>query len=161
ASFLLIVVTVATLQNRHLISTGLSARSDPIVMIENPPDTKVDSATLRAELERLPQARGVSEIAQPPWISLSGTLMATSPDKNAPTSLVMTQAAGFDFFTVFDIPLIAGRVYSRERGDEPRSVNSNSAPETKSSTPHPIVVDRGLVEELGFASPEAAVGQLI
>ena len=161
ASFLLIVVTVATLQNQHLISTGLSARSDPIVMIENPPDTNVDSATLRAELERLPQARGVSEIAQPPWISLSGTLMATSPDKNAPTKLVMTQAAGFDFFTVFDIPLIAGRVYSRERGDEPRSINSNSAPETKSSTPHPIVVDRGLVEELGFASPEAAVGQLI
>ena len=161
ASFLLIFVTIATLQNRHLISTGLSPRSDPIVMIENPPDTNVDSATLRAELARLPQARGVSEIAQPPWVSLSGTLMATSPDKNAPTKLVMTQGVGFDFFTVFDIPLIAGRLYSREHGDEPRKLTPNGPAESTSPGPKPIVVDRGLVQELGFASPEAAVGQLI
>src|SRR5262249_38123141 len=145
---------------RHLLSSGLSARSDPIVMIENTPDTNVDSATLRAQLACLRQSRGVSEIAQPPWVSLSGTLLATSPDKNAPTKLVMTQAVGLDFFPVFDIPLIAGRLYSREHGDEPRKLPTNGPPEP-TSTPRPIVVDRGFVEELGFASPEAAVGQLV
>jgi putative ABC transport system permease protein len=160
ASFLLIVVTIATLQNRHLVRTGLSPQSDPIVMIENPPSTNVDSATLRAELERLPQVKGVSEVAQAPWVSLSGTLMATSPDQGAPTKLVMTQAAGFDFFSVFDIPLIAGRVYSREHGDEPRERRPNAATES-SPTPQPIVVDRGFVAELGFASPEAAIDQLV
>ena len=112
-------------------------------------------------LARLPQVKGVSEIAQPPWVSLSGTLMATSPDQGAPTKLVMTQAVGLEFFYVFDIPLIAGRVYSREHGDEPRERQTNGPPESKSSTPRPIVVDRGFVEELGFASPEAAVGQLV
>ena len=161
ASFLLIVVTIATFQNRHLVRTGLSAGSDPIVMIENPPSTNVDSATLRAELARLPQVKGVSEIAQPPWVSLSGTLMATSPDQGAPTKLVMTQAAGLDFFSVFDIPLIAGRVYSREHGDAPREPRRNAPTESRSPTPQPIVVDRGFVEELGFASPEAAVDQLV
>ena len=160
ASFLLIVVTIATLQNRHLVRTGLSAGSDPIVMIENPPSTNVDSATLRAELARQPQVKGVTEIAQAPWVSLSGTLMATSPDQGAPTKLVMGQASGLDFFSVFDIPLIAGRVYSREHGDEPREYRA-LRPESSSSTPQPIVVDRGFVEELGFASPEAAVGQLV
>ncbi len=160
ASFLLIVVTIATLQNRHLLRTGLSAGSDPIVMIENPPGTNVDSATLRAELARLPQVKGVSEIAQAPWVSLSGTLMARSPDQGAPTKLVMGQAGGFDFFSVFDIPLLAGRVYSREHGDEPRKSRA-LRPESRSSTPQPIVVDRGFVEELGFASPEAAVDQLV
>ena len=60
ASFLLIFVTIATLQNRHLVRSGLSAGSDPIVMIENPPGTNVDSETLRAELARLPQVKGVS-----------------------------------------------------------------------------------------------------
>jgi putative ABC transport system permease protein len=160
ASFLLIVVAIATLQNRHLVRTGLSADSDPIVMIENPPNTNVDSATLRAELARLPQVKAVSELAQPPWVSLSGSLIATSPDQGAPTKLVMGQPSGFDFFSVFDIPLIAGRVYSREHGDEPRE--RPSAPtDSGRSTPQPIVVDRGFVEELGFASPEAAVDHLV
>jgi putative ABC transport system permease protein len=161
ASFLLIFVTIATLQNRHLVSTGLSPGSDPIVMIENTPGTNVDSETLRAELARLPQTKAVSEIAQPPWISLSGTLLARIPDKGAPTKLVMSQASGFDFFSVFDIPLIAGRLYSREHGDEPHVPRQNVPVESRSSTPQPIVVDRGFVEELGFESPEAAVGQLV
>src|SRR5262249_12471023 len=152
ASFLMIVVMIATLQNRHLVRTGLSTGSDPIVMIENLPSTNVDSATLRAELARLPQVKAVSELAQPPWVSLSGRLMATSPDQGAPTKLVMGQVSGFDFFNVFDIPLIAGRVYSREHGDEPRE-RPSATTESGPSTPQPIVVDRGFVEELGFASP--------
>jgi putative ABC transport system permease protein len=164
ASFLLIFVTIAALQNEHLVRTGLSARSDPLVMIENPSAiTKVDSATLRAELARLPQVKSVSEIAQAPWVSLSATLMAASPDKGAPTKLIMTQAAGLDFFSVFDIPLIAGRVYSREHGDEaaaePRRNRKDGAAEPRS--PQPIVVDRSFVEALGFASPEAAIDQLV
>ena len=161
ASFLLIVVTIAALQNRHLVRTALSPGSDPIVMIENAPGTNVDSATLRAELARLPQVKAISETGQAPWVSLSGTLMMGSPDKSAPTKLVMVQAAGFDFFSVFDIPLIAGRVYSREHGDEPREPRPNALVESKPATPQPIVVDRAFVEELGFASPEAAVDQLV
>jgi len=161
ASFLLIVVTIATLQNRHLLRTGLSPGSDPIVMIENPPSTNVDSATLRAELERLPQVKGVSDIGQAPWISLSGTLMAATPDKGAPTKLVMNPPVGFDFFSVFDIPLLAGRVYSRDHGDEPRGRPRNGADEPPTATPQPIVVDRGFVEEFGFESPAAAVDRLV
>jgi putative ABC transport system permease protein len=161
ASFLLIFVTITTLQNRHLVRTGLSTGSDPIVMIENPPGTNVDSATLSAELARLPQVKGASEIAQPPWVSLSGTLMARSPDPGAPTKLVMNPGVGFDFFSVFDISLVAGRLYSREHGDEPREPRRNDPSDSKFSTPQPIVVDRGFVEELGFTSPEAAIDQLV
>jgi putative ABC transport system permease protein len=161
ASFLLIVVTIATLQNRHLVRTSLSPGSDPIVMIENSPGTNVDSATLRAELARLPQVKAVSEIAQAPWVSLSGSLWSKSPDQGAPTTLVMGQVSGFDFFSVFDIPLVAGRLYSRAHGDEARERAPNAAPDSKPSTPQPIVVDRGFVEQFGFSSPEAAIDQLV
>jgi putative ABC transport system permease protein len=160
ASFLLIVVTIATLQNSHLVRMGLTAGSDPIVMIENPPNTNVDSATLRAELARLPQVKAVSETAQAPWVSLSGTLIAKSADQGAATKLVMNPGVGFDFFSVFDIPLIAGRVYSRDHGDEPRKPRPDTTTETP-TTPQPIVVDRGFAEAFGFASPEAAVDQLV
>jgi putative ABC transport system permease protein len=160
ASFLLIVVTIAVLQNEHLVRTGLGLRSDPLVMIENQTAiTKVDSATLRAELARIPQTKGVTEMAAAPWVNLSGTLMSTTPTQGAPTRLVTTQGVGFDFFPVFDIPLIAGRVFSREHGDQPRDPRRDGPPDP--SNPRPIVVDRGFVAELGFASPDAAVDQLV
>jgi putative ABC transport system permease protein len=164
ASFLLIVVTIAALQNQHLARTGLSARSDPLVMIENPSAiTKVDAATLRAELTRLPQVKGVSEIGQPPYVSLSGTLVTRSPEQGAPTKLVLTQPVGYDFFSVFDIPLVAGRAFSQDRGDEaaanPPMDGSNGSAATRA--PRPIVVDRAFVEAFGFASPDAAIDQLI
>jgi len=161
ASFLLIFVTIATLQNRHLVRSSLSAGSDPIVMIENALGTNVDSETLRAELARLPQVKAVSELAQAPWVSLSGTLMARTPDKGAPTKLVMGQASGLGFFSVFDIPLIAGRLYDREHGDEARVPRLNAPADSRSSTPQPLVVDRSFVDEFGFEAPEAAVGQLV
>jgi putative ABC transport system permease protein len=162
ASFLLIVVTIAALQNEHMVRTGLGTRSDPLVMIENQTAiTKVDSATLRAELARIPQIKGVTEMAAAPWVNLSGTLMSRTPEQGAPTRLVIGQAVGFDFFSVFDIQLIAGRAFSREHGDEPRAPLPDTPPDSKVSTPTPIVVDSGFVEELGFASPEAAVDELV
>jgi putative ABC transport system permease protein len=96
-------------------------------------------------------------------VSLSGTLMMASPDKGAPTKLIMTQSAGLDFFSVYDIPLIAGRVYSREHGDEAAAQPQRDRKDGSAGprSPQPIVVDRSFVEALGFASPEAAIDQLV
>jgi len=164
ASFLLIVVTVTALQNAELKRTGLATHVDPLVLIENVSSiTKVDSGTLRAELARVPQVKGITAIGAPPWVNMSGTLLSATPDENAPTKLVATQAVGFDFFPAFDIGLVAGRAFSRDYDDEKRSeppqegAASGSAPRA----PVPIVVDRGFVTAFGFASPEAAVGQIV
>lgn len=167
ASFLLIVVTITTLENEHLTRTGLASASDPIVLIENPSSiTKVDSATLRAELAHVPQVHGVTEIGAAPWVNLSGTLVATSPDENAPSKLVTEQSVGFDFFSVFDIGLVAGRAFSRDFGDDAQlddgaSTQSAAKPATSTTAPTSIVVDRDFVTQFGFASPEAAVDQLV
>jgi putative ABC transport system permease protein len=171
ASFLLIVVTITALQNEHLKRTGLASASDPLVLIENPSSiTKVDPATLRAELARIPQVRGVTEIGAPPWVNLSGTLLSTTPDENAPSKLVTVQEVGFDFFSVFDIGLVAGRVFSRDYGDDAHvepDDGAASATEAKADAskpapaPMPIVVDRAFVEQFGLGSPEGAVDRLV
>jgi len=80
ASLLLIATTVMVLQNAHLWRSGLAMVSDPLVLIENDASvTNVDSATLRAELLRLPQVRGVTAIGAPPWVNLSGGFGQASP----------------------------------------------------------------------------------
>jgi putative ABC transport system permease protein len=186
ASFLLIAVTITALQNSHLVRTGLATNADPLVAIENEAGmTKVDSATLREELVRIPQVRGVTEIGAAPWVNMNGTIVSNSDDPSAPTKLVQNQAVGLDFFAVFDIPLIAGRVFDRARdyarleaeekanaagadsgnrdagADADAGADQDGATPASPRQPEPIVVDRTFTAYLGFASPEAAVGQLV
>jgi putative ABC transport system permease protein len=158
ASFLLIAVTITTLQNRELLRTGLGADSDPLLIIENVSDvTKIEPATLRAELERLPQITGVTEVGDVPWEVIGGTMVATTPGPDAITKGVLSYAVGYDFFSVLDIPVIAGRVFSPERF----ATDFPGGERTRASQPRAIVVDRAFVEELGFASPQAAIDQIV
>jgi putative ABC transport system permease protein len=159
ASFLLIAVVVVTLQNRALLRTGFGADRDPLMLIHNEPETtKVDGATLRAELERLPQVRGVTEMGDVPWEVIGGTAVATTPGQDAITHGALNHVVGYDFFSVFEIPLVAGRAFDRERfaTDFPDFGRAQATPQ-----PRAIVADRKLVAALGFASPESAIGELV
>jgi putative ABC transport system permease protein len=61
---------------------------------------------------------------------------------------------GLDFFDVFAIDLVAGRLF--DSVDLPPS-GTPAAPTPGSESK--IVVDRGFAAELGYATPEAAIGQ--
>lgn len=159
-SFLLIAVTVMYLQNVELRRTGLGVATDPLVVISNPGQiTDVEPETLRAELERLPQVESVTDVAQPPWAGLSVTLIADSPEENAAIRSVIQNVVGFDFFSTLDLTLLAGRVFDRDR-DEPLDP---SAPRPEDIAPEPrrVVIDRALSEQLGYASPQDAIEELI
>jgi putative ABC transport system permease protein len=123
ASFLLITVTIILLQNAEMRRTALRAIADPLLVIENPArTTKVSAATLRERLEALPQVRVVTEMQGTPWESLNITTVADSSDPQAARRTVVTRPVGFDFFRVFDVPLLAGRVFDRAFGeDAPRA----------------------------------------
>jgi putative ABC transport system permease protein len=119
ASFLLLAVMVISLQNADMRRTALSALQDPLVVIENPTSlTKVASTTLRDRLDAVPQVRGVTEIMATPWESLFITTVARSADPTAPMKMAVTRQVGFDFFDVFDVPLIAGRVFDRDHAED-------------------------------------------
>jgi putative ABC transport system permease protein len=154
ASFLLIASMVVMLQNAALRRTGLNAAADPLVLIDiTSGSSAVDRDTLRAELLRSPEVKSVSAISNSPWNSLSATLVRKTEDKNAPAQTVITQAVGFDFFSTFDLPLLAGRVFDR-------ASDRDQLP-TDSAAEQPIVVDRSFTQSFGFDSPAAAVGQLV
>jgi putative ABC transport system permease protein len=152
ASFLLIAVTVISMQNADLRRTALSALEDPLVVIENASTTtKVEDATLRERLAALPQVRGVTGIGEVPWQSLRSTTLRESSDPASPQRSVVNRGVGFDFFDVFDVPLVAGRVFDLDHAED----------QSRPPAPQNIVVDRQLVATFGLGTPEEALGKLV
>src|SRR5262249_55958739 len=95
ASFLLIALTVITLQNNEMRRNALSLIADPIVVIENPASqTKVAAATLRERLSAVPQVRAVTEVLGAPWEFFLIFEVANSPDPMAPKHTSSVQQVG-------------------------------------------------------------------
>jgi putative ABC transport system permease protein len=182
ASFLLIALTVITAQNAEMRRNALSAIEDPLVVIDNnTAQTQVSAETLRERLEAVPQVRGVTEISSAPWESLMMTMLRSSQDPGSAQRSAITRQVGFDFFAVFEVPLVAGRVFDRDHAEDTRppvvpraglQVGGGAAPGAPPASgptaqsadalePRNVVVDRALVEALGLGTPEEAVDALI
>jgi putative ABC transport system permease protein len=157
-SFLVIGVIVTFLQNSELRRTGLGMSADPLLMIDNPtPLTGVSIDSLRAELMSFPHVVGVTSVSQRPWdLEASLVYLSRSVEVGAEQRPVFYNFIGEDFPTVFDIQLLAGREFSRDRGED--AVPCCALDPTRTTN---IMVDLALTEELGFESPNAAVNHLI
>jgi putative ABC transport system permease protein len=154
ASFLLIAVIVMYSQNAELRRTGLGTTADPYVVINNfGRVTGVDNNVLREELLRLPQVKGFTEMGMTPWgDGVNLMVLARSPEETTALKTAFANNVGQDFFSTLDIPVVAGRVFDREHNDA-----QTREPGAKQN----IVIDRILAADLGFGSPEEAVGQIV
>ena len=159
ASFLLIAVMVVYTQNSALKRTGLGVDRDPYIVINNfRPVTKVSNEVLRGELERLPQIKGVTEIGMEPWgDNVNIAVFASSPEESTSLKTAFQNTVGYDFFATLDIPVVAGRVFDRDHNDLPPPNSDNADPPIKRNA----VIDRALALQLGFPTPDAAVGQTV
>ncbi|HEX5048459.1 MAG TPA: FtsX-like permease family protein [Gammaproteobacteria bacterium] len=172
ASFLLIALTVISMQNAEMRRTALAAIDDPLVLIANPArQTKVAATTLRERLGNVPQVRGVTEVQFAPWEGLMMTPVAgDSQDPTRAGRPVTTRQVGFDFFNVFSVPILAGRVFDRDHAEDaqgmgppgfPGSQLGGAQPSAEPPPPTNIVVDRAFVAAFGLGTPEEAVDKLV
>lgn len=65
---------------------------------------------------------------------------------------------GYDFLKTYDIPLLAGRAYQRDRNDE-RPTNEQLA--SGEGFTAGLILNRSAVRKLGFGTPEEAIGKLL
>ncbi len=158
ASFLLIAVFVMYAQNRALEQTGLGGE-DPLVVITNRSDlTKVEPATLRTALEQIPQVKSVTGMDAEPWDlqSVRLNIYSRSPNEGAAQRTSFESRVGYDYFSTLGIRLLAGRSFDRARGDDVENDRTAIA----KGQPKSVVIDQSFASQLGFASPQAAVGQI-
>jgi putative ABC transport system permease protein len=151
ASFLMIVMTVAYLQNQHLRRTGLNAAADPVLVIQNDPAvTKVGPGLLRTELRRIPEVSAVGYAAWSPWTIFHILTLSLSEDAAAAERPIFRYIVGDDFFSALQIPTIAGRALDSRYRDSPTM-----------DGPWNIVVDRAFVEEFRIGPPESAIDRIV
>jgi putative ABC transport system permease protein len=160
ASFLLIAVIVMQAQSSDLRRTGLGTDKDPVISITNIVDlTKVNSLDFADAVRRLPQVKSASAMGDTPWSSnVNLTDFQRSEAAGSKRVTAYQNTVDYGFFETMNIPLLAGRAYDRNRGDDRPLEGVQSFDPAR---PANIVVDRAFIERLGFASPQAAVGQII
>jgi putative ABC transport system permease protein len=158
ASFLLIAVSIVVLQHRALEGSVALPGADSLLTIVN--DTRrtgVDQDTLRSELLQLPQVRAVTTAHFAPWRARAIGFpppLSRAPDRSTTPRPVRMYGVGSDFFSTLEIPVLAGGPFAAAL-EEGRAPTGGPA-----QTPR-VVVDRDLTEQLGFRSPDDAVGETL
>jgi putative ABC transport system permease protein len=157
ASFLLVVALLMSVQNRLMQRIALHPDHDPVVAISN--DIREFGGQyedLRNELLRDPRVKAVSGVFNLPW-QMGGPHqhIRRSPSSPAVTVAMMN-------FTTYDLPatlglkIIAGRDFDRGHSDPVFDWNPNAVPGVTS-----VLIDRALLQEIGWTRPEQAVDQTI
>ena len=157
ASFLLILVTVTQLQRTHLEQAILAPRGSPVAVLNDLIRANVNYDTLASRLTGQPGIEVVSVADIPPWsVMFNGLGISRTADPSAAMSMVLVKSVGYDYFTAFNLKVLAGRQFDRQRDTVPTSLYLRDSPAQVD-----VVIDSRMSEALGFATPQAAVGQTI
>ncbi|MCC3861279.1 ABC transporter permease [Pseudemcibacter aquimaris] len=115
--------------------------------------------TLVEEIRRMPGVTAVTwSDFMPGNSNNNNTIVHTEGQTVEDGVLIGSRNVGYEYFKTFDIPMIAGRAYSKERGD--RNVMTDDLRNGINYTGS-IMLNQSALGRLGFTSPEEAIGQII
>lgn len=155
ASALLILVVIVNQQNNYLRQSVLSEQADPVAILIDTGSTSIGLRNLATDLVNEPSIKGFSTIDYMPWSAHQNFLdLAHSREQGVASTTVYVSYTGYDFLDLFDAEIIAGRDYNPELDTEENS-------DWRTSEEVPIIIDERLSSQLGYASPHAAVDQLV
>jgi putative ABC transport system permease protein len=158
ASFLLIMVTVMQLQRAEVERAALASHDEPIAVLNSLTTLGVDFDTLEARLTQSPAVKSVTLATFRPWgyYDVNPMNLSRSADPGAKAPSFAYSNSDYTYFDTLNLALLAGRVFERDRDTIPTSLARSSA----SRTP-PLVIDRLAAQNLGFATPQEAVGKIV
>ncbi|MCJ2189062.1 ABC transporter permease [Novosphingobium beihaiensis] len=142
-------------QIAHVRNADLGFKRDGLIIVRSLAETESQRGKLMTAFEKLPMIRSVT---------LGGSNAGGSGNNNAdnvplpgqpgPGPSLRWISVGKAFFSTYGAHLIAGRVFDDEHGSD------DSTHRGRNDTRN-IVINRQAVAVLGFASPQAAVGQIV
>ena len=161
---LMIGTGVLLMQARHLQRSDLGFARDGLVMVPSFANPNLDPAqreAMRREIAALPAVTGTTLSAAIPTGG-SFSIRNFERQETQTTVELLEGLVGPEFFAVYGARLLAGRPF--EPGRFPADLMPSEAqPQlgTHASRSFNAVFNRSAIRALGFASPEAAVGQTL
>lgn len=154
---LMIMAVIMYLQNIAMTEQLDGDLIDPKLAITIPIDSFTASPELvTTQLKQNPAVVSASQVDVLPWsISISSISLSREPDINATTYEFSNQDVGYDFTNTMNVPLIAGREFSRERSLDRFPSYTDLAP---GSGPYAFLIDDLTAQTLGWDNAEAALG---
>lgn len=157
---LMILAVIMFSQNSAMTQQLDGDVADPKIVVTTAVDTyTADPELLATELKQHPGILSVTQVDIQPWeISMSTTSMARSADLNAVTVELSNQNVGYEFTQTMDVPLLAGRDFSRERSSDLFPPNSEL---TTTSGPYALLINDAGAQSLGWENAAEAIGQSV
>jgi putative ABC transport system permease protein len=155
-----VVGAIVLLMQRHELQHALVGRFvDQYVAVFVPQGEPGALEVLTNELNRGPGILGTTSMSPGPFVN-APRRFSRARDDSAPSVMIDFIYTSHDYFDVMQVPLVAGRVFSRERADDALPRSSQGWAERRGRPPG-IVLDRAAARALGWPEPIAAVGELI
>jgi putative ABC transport system permease protein len=116
------------------------------------------TATLRREVAAVPGVRGVALSSDtPPLQSNNNSLLYPSPTPGGEKYIVETVNVDPDFFAVYGVDAVAGRLFSADHPTDFRPVEDAKGPGLHQG----VVINRALAAKLGAVRPDDALGKVL
>lgn len=159
ASALLILVLVVGEQNRFMRDTVLQPEKDVVAVLVDGASTSIGTDQLREALSNESSIKSVSGINYVPWDNYVNYMEVTR-SREADADTVTSTVTRFDYNAIetFQAELLAGRDFDPEleTWGEPGFDEENA---DLSNADISVLIDETYARELGFETPEAAIGQ--
>ena len=157
---LMILAVIMFSQNSAMTQQLDGEVADPKIVVTTPVDTyTADPLLLATQLKQHPGILSVTQVDIQPWeISMSSTSVARTADLNEVTTELSIQNVGYEFTETMDVPLLAGRDFSRDRSADLYPANSDL---TTTSGPFAVLMNDGAAQTLGWESAADAIGESI
>lgn len=111
------------------------------------------------EIRRMPQATSVTwSNFMPGRSNQNNTVVHTEGQSMEDGVLIGNRGMGYQYFTTYQVPLLAGREFSLERGD--RSVDSDDLRKGEFYTGS-LMINQSALGRLGLGTPQDAIGKII
>jgi len=160
AASALVVGAIVLLMQRNTLHDALVGRfADQYVAVFVPQDRPAALDVLTNELNRGPGILGTTSMSPGPFVN-APRRFSRARSESAPGTMIDFLYTSHDYFDVMQVPLVGGRVFSRDRADDVQPRSSQEWAERRGRPPG-IVLDRVAARALGWPDPTAAVGELI
>lgn len=138
---------VGLARENRLILTGIGR--DQVIPVRD---------TLRTELLAIPGVTGVAGADNEAFSGNENNTVWRMPQNPDDVLLIRQMAVEPEYFDTYGIKLVAGRIFSRDRGEDisPAKEFGDREPDNIS-----VIINETAVRRLGFASPEDAIGKVV